>query len=84
MKIPRLRPDAAPVRRRAACLVALVALLSPGLLLPLSSGHAATTVLLGTAESFAILAGSTITNTGPSTVTGDVGAAPGQRRDRVR
>ncbi|MFZ3054707.1 MAG: ice-binding family protein [Minisyncoccales bacterium] len=38
---------------------------------------AANTVSLGTADSFAILAGSTITNTGPSVVIGNMGLDPG-------
>src|SRR5687768_10791063 len=40
-------------------------------------GPAGANVGLGTADSFAILAGSAVTNTGPSVVNGDLGVHPG-------
>jgi hypothetical protein len=42
-----------------------------------ASALAATQPRLGTAANFAVLAGSAITNTGPTTINGDVGISPG-------
>jgi len=52
------------------CAVALVAL-SP------QASRAEAPVALGSAANFAVLAGSTVTNTGATTVTGDLGVSPG-------
>jgi len=61
-------------KRSVRCLIAAVLLLSLGCL---NSAWAQTAPAMGTARNFAVLGASTVTNTGPSSLTGDLGVSPG-------
>jgi len=77
LSIFKRRPGARSLRSRATWATGLSALFVIGILVGLVSGaSAATAVGLGTADSYAVLAGAGITNTGPTTVTGDLGTFP--------
>ncbi len=65
------------IQRLGAAAAALALLTTAGLLLDRSgSARAATAIGLGTADGYAVLAGSGITNTGSSVIVGDIGTFP--------
>jgi cell division septation protein DedD len=77
MKLFKFRTRATGARSKATAAIGLLLLgVLAALALGGSAGAAATAVPLATADSFAVLAGAGITNTGPTTVKGDIGTFP--------
>jgi Ice-binding-like len=75
---PRVNNEPGRVRRRPHARRCAAGLLIALLVTAASTSTAqAASVSLATAESFAVLAGSTVTNTGPSVISGDLGLSPG-------
>jgi hypothetical protein len=73
--VPAVRRRARPGRR--AGVAATVVVTSAVLLASTGTAHAAATAVpMGSAEPFAVLAGSGITNTGATTIAGDIGTFP--------
>ena len=74
---PTQRPCGRSAARYGAAGSAVLLALSVGLLATAGTAQAAATAVpMGTAEPFAVLAGTGITSTGPTTVNGDIGTFP--------
>ena len=73
-QVPWLRNRGVLERGKPFALAVVTAL---GLAVTASSSQADARSILGTAESFGVLGGAAVTNTGPSTINGDVGVSPG-------
>jgi hypothetical protein len=73
MKRSRFQTNARNARLGVVSVAALAVLVA----LPGTAQAAATAVPLGTADSFVVLAGTLISNTGATTLSGDVGLSPG-------
>jgi hypothetical protein len=70
-------PSRSPLARARTLGLAAVASLLAVALLASTALAAQPPVGLGTADSYAVLAGQTVTNTGPTTINGDLGVMPG-------
>jgi hypothetical protein len=69
-------PSARRPRRRTAAGAALIAVLSVGLTVTFADTARAAAIPLGATDGFAVLAGTGITNTGATVITGDIGSYP--------
>ena len=78
-KDPRIQSAGSSYRRKTVSVGAAsgVLLLAGAIMLQQSPAFAATPVNLGTAGSYSVLAATTVTNTGPTTLQGDLGLSPG-------